>query len=86
MDKKGSIYTFTTSTDLKFTNFIKHAIFVPTILRITELCEQQNNLSYQIGRDNIIKSPINISKRFLNVDDSFLLSNKTNFIIPCITA
>jgi hypothetical protein len=60
-DKKGSIYTFTTSTDLKFTNFIKHAIFVPTILRITELCEQQNNLSYQIGRDNIIKSPINIS-------------------------
>lgn len=59
-DNKGSLYTFTTSTDLNFTNFIKHAIFVPTILRITELCEQQNSLSHQIGRDNIIKSSINI--------------------------
>jgi hypothetical protein len=60
-ENNGSIYTFTTSTDLSATDFIKHAIFVPTILRITELCETKSNLSHEIGRDQIIKSQINIS-------------------------
>ena len=60
-ENSGSIYTFTSSTHVKSTSFIKHAIFVPTLLRITELCESKYNLSHQIGRDNIIKSQINIS-------------------------
>lgn len=71
-ENRGSIYTFTSSTNIKSSGFIKHALFVPTLLRITELCESKNNLTHEIGRDNIVKSQINIS------DVSILKINAVN--------
>lgn len=61
IDNMGAVYTFSTSSDEASTNFLKHALFVPTILRITELSQKQNKLAYTIGLDNAVKSTINIS-------------------------
>ena len=60
IDNMGAVYTFSTSSDEASTNFLKHALFVPTILRITELSQKQNKLAYTIGLDNAVKSTINM--------------------------
>ncbi|MEO5569881.1 MAG: BatA domain-containing protein [Bacteroidia bacterium] len=49
---KGKIYLFAVPLSASFTNFVKHAVFVPTLYKIALLSEQEQNLFNIIGRDN----------------------------------
>jgi hypothetical protein len=49
---KGKIYLFAVPLSASFSNFVKHAVFVPTLYKIALLSEQNQNLFNIIGRDN----------------------------------
>ena len=84
LEKEGKLYTFTLSTLARSSNFLNHALFVPTILRIVERCQVQNPLSYIIGKHQMVKSKINLSQssdlsvKKENDDDVFIPGYKKN--------
>lgn len=49
---KGKIYLFAVSLKSSFSNFVKHAIFVPALYKIALLSEREQKLFNVIGRDN----------------------------------
>jgi hypothetical protein len=52
---KGTIYLLSSPLDTEWSNFPKHAIFVPTLYKIALLSNQGNKLFYTIGNnDNIV--------------------------------
>ena len=68
----GQIYTFTSPLSEKAGNFIKHALFVPILLRISETAGKTSKLSYIINKDEEIIS-------------SFDFTNIENINIKCKT-
>ena len=52
---KGKVYLCATPLKSAYSNFSKHAIFVPTIYKIALLSEPKNNLFYTIGKDETIE-------------------------------
>ena len=54
--EKGVIYSFAAPTSINASNFINHALFVPIMLRITELCGSGQRLSYFIGDDQLVET------------------------------
>jgi len=52
----GQIYTFTSPLNERAGNFVKHALFVPILLRITETAGKTSKLSYIIDKDEKIIS------------------------------
>jgi hypothetical protein len=51
---RGSVYLFTVPLDRKYSNFGRHALFVPVLFRIAMLSQGVNPLFYIIGDDNLI--------------------------------
>jgi hypothetical protein len=51
---KGNVYLFGSPLDDKFTNFPRHALFVPTLYRIALLSQPYIPLYYNIDADNAI--------------------------------
>jgi hypothetical protein len=49
---KGKIYLFAVPLKTSFSNFVKHAIFVPTIYKIALLSAREQKIFYTIGKDN----------------------------------
>ncbi|MCD4746287.1 MAG: BatA domain-containing protein [Bacteroidales bacterium] len=52
---KGMIYLFSVPMDTKFSNFTKHAIFVPTLYKLALLSNPVEKLFYTIGDEEIIE-------------------------------
>jgi len=77
---KGKIYLSSVPLNTDYSNFAKHAIFVPTLYNIALLSTPYNKLFYTIGADEAIEAK-NIK---MNNDQTFKISNKSrNFeIIP----
>lgn len=76
---KGRIYLFATPFDTKYTNFTRHAIFVPALYRIALLSGQHTRLFYTIGKPGNVE----LSGTRLGPDEVFKirsLSEKVEFI------
>jgi hypothetical protein len=54
---KGEVYTLMAPLSGDFSNFARHAIFVPVIYRLALLSEKGSRLAYFIGRDEQIELP-----------------------------
>lgn len=67
--KKGKIYLSAVALDDSFSNFQKHGLFLPIILRIALLSFHEQPLFYTIGNIETIKTPpINLSSnQFLKI-------------------
>lgn len=52
---QGTVYLLATPLETDFSNFPKHALFVPALYKIALLSEPQNKLYYVIGRDEPIE-------------------------------
>ncbi len=61
---KGSLTLCATSLDLNSTNFAKHALFVPTMLRLAEFSQYRGDYYHIVGKDNTI-----ITKQNINTSD-----------------
>ena len=79
--KKGIIYLFSTPLNDAFTDFSKHALFVPTLLNMANLSVGKQKLYYTIGKDKYI----NTTKR-ATTNNVYHLSNNTTNIIPSVRA
>jgi len=77
---KGKVYLSSVPLNTDYSNFAKHAIFVPTLYNIALFSTPYNKLFYTIGADEAIEAK-NIK---MNNDQTFKISNKSkNFeIIP----
>ncbi len=76
---KGRIYLCGSPLDAQYTNFPKHALFVPTMYKVALYSGTTSPLYYQAGNDNAIEAG-NVTT---NGDDVFKvkeLSGKTEFI------
>lgn len=71
---KGKLYLFAVSLEPDFSNFPKHAIFVPSLYKIALLSNTSNRLFYTIGKDDFIETH-NIS--FVG-DNIYKIKNKKN--------
>ncbi|MEI6815141.1 MAG: BatA domain-containing protein [Bacteroidota bacterium] len=78
--EKGKVYVTSAPLNKEFSNFTQHAIFVPTILKITLLSINNNRLSYTISKDE----SFDFDKVQISGDNVFHLTNKeSNFdVIP----
>lgn len=78
--EKGKVYLSSVPFEKDFSNFGQHALFVPTLLRITLLSVNNNRLSYTIGKDD----NFDFDKMQLTGDNVFHIVNKElNFdVIP----
>lgn len=54
---KGKLYLCASSLDKEATNFMKHAIYVPTLIRMAEFSQPSYQLYYTIGTDENIALP-----------------------------
>jgi len=52
---KGKMYLFTIPLDAGFSNFAKHALFVPVMYRIALLSTRNVPLAYTIGKDDVLE-------------------------------
>ncbi len=77
---RGKIYLSAVPLDETFSNFVKHALFVPVMLRIALISGRTVQHSYVIGRE----TEIEFSDTTLSGDNVFhLINKKENFdIIP----
>jgi len=78
--EKGKVYLSSVSLNSEFSNFTKHAMFVPTLYNIALYSESVNRLYYTIGKDESIET----KKVNPNSDMTFRITDKLkNFeIIP----
>ncbi len=82
----GEFFTFTSPLRDNASNFVNHALFVPILLRITELCGTKQKLAYTVGKDQIVKtnvkiespSELSISKSNKEESGSFIPGYKKN--------
>ncbi|MEP7169404.1 MAG: BatA domain-containing protein, partial [Bacteroidota bacterium] len=56
---KGNIYLFAVPLSGTFSNFVKHAVFVPTLYKIALLSEREQKLFNTIGREDGYELPEN---------------------------
>ncbi len=70
--EKGKVYLSSIPLNKDFSNFVQHAIFVPTFFKIALLSVTNNRLSYTIGRDETF----DYDKMQLTGDNVFHLVNK----------
>jgi len=54
---KGRVYLLSVPLQSTFSNFPKHALFVPTIYKIAMMSRSQADLYYTIGKDEMIEVP-----------------------------
>jgi len=71
---KGKLYLSSVPLDIAFSNFVKHAMFVPTIYNIALYSKAMNKLFYTIGNDEAIE----IRNIKTDGDLTYKISNKTN--------
>jgi len=69
---KGKVYVSAVPLNKEFSNFVQHAIFVPTFFKIALLSVTNNRLSYTIGKDE----SFDYDKMQLTGDNVFHLVNK----------
>ena len=50
----GKVYLMAAPMQTEFSNFVKHAVFVPTLYKIALLSSPQQKLYYTIGRDEVV--------------------------------
>ena len=90
--KNGVIYSFSSPAHENATNFVNHALFVPVMLRITELCGTKQKLDYVIGQDLMVKtnaqinsseglSVTHLNKENINFIPGFTKQGVTNSLI-----
>lgn len=53
-NSKGSIALCTSPIHTDASNFVKHALFVPTMLRLAEFSQYRNKFYYTVGQDNAV--------------------------------
>ncbi len=77
---KGKVYLSSVALNSEFSNFAKHAIFVPTLYNMALFSEPVGKLYYTIGKDE----PIEVKNVKISGDLTFRIVNKAlNFeIIP----
>ncbi len=78
--EKGKVYLFATPVDVQWSSLFEHAIWVPTLLKITFLSLPQSNLFYNLNEEN----DVIINNFSLTGDANIKIkSNKGNFeMIP----
>jgi len=54
----GKVFLLSVPLNTEFSNFPKHALFVPTLYKIAMMSRMQPRLYYVIGRDNIVEVPV----------------------------
>lgn len=54
---KGKVFLLSVPLQTNFSNFPKHALFVPTIYKIAMMSRLQPEIYYVIGRDDVIEVP-----------------------------
>lgn len=76
----GTVYISSVPLNTEFSNFAKHAMFVPTLYNIALFSKQVNKLFYTIGKDEAIE----VKNFKMSNDLTFKITNKAkNFeIIP----
>ena len=86
---KGKVYLFSIASNDQFSNFIKHALFVPTIIKIGVLSLKPISLYYQTSANQSIEmnseiaykdKPLHISKINSTIDlipEQKVINNKT---------
>ncbi|MBI9033992.1 MAG: BatA domain-containing protein [Bacteroidales bacterium] len=52
--EKGNVYVFSSPLDSKWTNFMKHNLFVPTFINIASQSETMQKLYYEIGEQSVM--------------------------------
>lgn len=57
----GQLVLCTSPIDPALSNWVKHALFVPTMLRVAEFSQAQSRYAYTIGKDIQIAAPANLS-------------------------
>lgn len=58
---KGNVYLFASPLDTRYTDFVKQAVFIPTLFKIAFLSRAENKLYYQIG----VNEPIGLRQMAL---------------------
>lgn len=53
----GKVFLLSVPLNTEFSNFPKHALFVPTLYKIAMMSRMQPRLYYVVGRDNIVEVP-----------------------------
>jgi len=82
---KGIIYQCAVPLDISWSNFPKHAIFVPTLFNIALYSQNTNKLFYTIGKDeaivlkNIITDGENVVKLRGEKNDAEVIPEHKNF-------
>jgi hypothetical protein len=69
---QGRIYLFAVPFREEYSNFVKHAIFVPTLYKIGVSSAYRENLYYTIGEENVL----NIRSAGIKGDDVFSIAAK----------
>lgn len=54
----GKVYLLAIPLQTSFSNFPRHALFVPTIYKIALLSRMQNKLYYTIGEESVLEMPL----------------------------
>lgn len=68
---KGQVYLLAVPLEEQFSNFARHALFVPALYRIALLSAASDPLYYIIGRDNKIE----LSNTYLNGDNTLKIAS-----------
>jgi hypothetical protein len=68
---KGQVYLLAVPLEEQFSNFARHAVFVPALYRIALLSAASDPLYYIIGRDNMIE----LSNTYLDGDNSLKIAS-----------
>ncbi len=69
-EESGNVYLLAVPLDEKFSNFPRHAIFVPTLYRIALLSASTSPLYYTIGKDQALE----LKNPHMSTDDVFRIS------------
>ncbi len=59
---KGQLYLFSVPLNTAWSNFTKHAVFVPTIYQAVLYSQPRHQLFYTIGNDEVIETPNSTSQ------------------------
>lgn len=72
---KGSLSVCSSPLTETASNWPKHALFVPSMLRITEFAQYRPRYAYEIGRDITVDAPADVTI----TDETAIVSTKDNF-------
>lgn len=75
---KGSIALCASPINTTASNFVKHALFVPTMLRLAEFSQYRNKYYYTVGKDNAVTISENLKSTDKIVVES--LENQSSFL------